>query len=154
MVASWFRRSSGANHLRTVPGKVYAKVEETEQARMEIAYSKACGLKDGNGGTICAGRKLATWYKLLIGIFGCLATIYYYTARSPVIFPSQSWVQMGIDPGVIALISPLIPIAIIAVVFLMSLAIVLADNYEHAYGVFFAAIGVPAVIFTILKAVV
>jgi hypothetical protein len=121
---------------------------------MERAYAKACGLKNDTGNPICPGRKLATWYKTMMGILACLATIFYYTAKSPVIFPSQSWAQMGIDPAVIAMISPVIPGAIIAVVFLMSLAIILSDNYEHAYGVFFAAIGVPAVIFTLLKTVV
>jgi hypothetical protein len=90
----------------------------------------------------------------LVAFFTCAATIFYYTAKSPVIFPSQSWSQMGIDPAVLALIGPVVPAIILFVVFCISFAVVLSDNYEHAYGTLFAATGVPVVIFTILKTVV
>ena len=120
---------------------------------MDIAFTRKCGLEDSLGRKICPMRKLTTWYKSVVAILGCVATIIYYVAKSPVAFPRERFSEMGVDPDVIALISPHVSLGILAVIFLISVAIILSDEYDHTYGVFFASVGVPAAILAVLKTV-
>lgn len=114
-------------------------------------YSNVCDLRDFHGTLICRGRRLSTPLKLLLSSLGCFLGWIFYLLKSPFVLPKARLLELGVNPEIAAQLTLIAPFVILIPVLALSILIVSLDDYEHGAGAFFASIGVPPIIFSLLR---